>query len=203
MIDDVEFKIGIAEALESEYFVNTDLLYFISVNDYGTNKFKNKFPNAIDLKEKVLFNSLYATTLGIDRIVACLLYDDAIIVDFGSAITVDIMEEKEHIGGFIMPGIDILKESYPKISPKLEFEFETNIDFDKLPQNTNEAITFAIIKMIVSPIEDAQKKWNKKLIITGETAKPFLRHFSDYTWDQNLIFKSMKKIIERINEEKK
>jgi type III pantothenate kinase len=192
-----EFKVSVDESLELEIFNNIDdEVYFISVNEKATTIFLTKFPNSINLKDKVKFDTKYASTLGIDRIVACKLFDDGIIVDFGSAITVDVMENKKHLGGFIMPGVDSLKMIYPQISQKLAFEFKTNIDFDKLPQNTDVAISFAIIKMVTASIEDIQKRYNHKLIITGETAKPFLPYLKNCEFNERLIFTSMKKIIE-------
>ena len=194
-----EFKIGVDESLELELFNNIDdEVYFISVNEKATTVFLDKFPKSINLRDKVKFDTQYASTLGIDRIVACRLFEDGIIVDFGSAITVDVMENKKHLGGFIMPGVDSLKMIYPQISSKLQFEFKTNNDFDKLPQNTDEAISFAIIKMVTASIEDIQRKYNHKLIITGETAKPFLPYFKNYEFKERLVFTSMKKIIEEI-----
>lgn len=207
LIGENDFKVGVDESLEGDILDNIDdEIYFISVNEVATKAFKAKFPNSIDLKEKSFFQTTYGTTLGIDRIVACKLFDDGIIVDFGSAITVDVMENKKHLGGFILPGIESLKRVYPQISSKLQFEFITNIDFDRLPQNTNEAISFAIVKMVIASIVDIQKRYNKKLILTGESAKPLLAYFENYEFIERLIFESMKKIIEdsRIeNEEKK
>jgi len=196
LVGEDEFKIGVDESLERDIFSTIDdEVYFISVNEKGRNIFQNKFPKAIDLKEKVEFQTPYSSTLGIDRIVACKFFDDGIIVDFGSAITVDVMENKKHLGGFILPGFDSLKMIYPQISPKLQFEFKSNIDFDRLPQNTDVAISMAIVKMVVQPIEDIQKKYNKNLIITGETAKIFLPYLNNYEFQERLIFESMKQIV--------
>ncbi len=203
LIEDNEFKIGVEKELESQYFdLFNDKIYFISVNEIATKKLESKFPNAINLKDFVSLETHYSETLGIDRVVACLLFEDAIIVDFGSAITIDVMDNNIHMGGCILPGIDALSEIYPKISPKLSFEFKTNIDFDRLPQSTDEAITFAILKMIVSTIEDFQKKYNKKLIITGETAKQFLPYLDRYEFHARVLFDSMKNIIANINTKK-
>lgn len=194
LIGENDFKIGVDENLDIDIFDNiAGEIYFISVNEIATEVFKAKFPNSIDLKCNFSLKTTYGTTLGIDRIVACKLFDDGIIVDFGSAITVDIMENERHLGGFILPGIDSLKMVYPQISIKLQFEFKTNIDFDRLPQSTDEAISFAILKMTIAPIVDIQKKYNKKLIITGESAKPFLSYFDNYEFKERLIFESMKK----------
>ncbi len=200
LVGENEFKVGVDEdlnqVLSKDCFNSIDeILYFISVNEKATIVLQNKFQNSIDLKNKVKLDTTYTSTLGIDRIVACKFFDDGIIVDFGSAITVDVMENKKHLGGFILPGIDGLKKLYPQISSKLSFEFETNIDFDRLPHNTNEAISFAIFKMILASIEDTQKKYNKNLIITGETAKIFLPYLNNYEFQERLIFESMKQIV--------
>ncbi len=209
LIGENDLKIGVNENLDRDVLANIDdEVYFISVNEVATKAFKSKFPKSIDLKEKCSLQTTYGSTLGIDRIVACKLFDDGIIVDFGSAITVDVMENKKHLGGFILPGIDSLKMVYPQISPKLQFEFKTNIDFDRLPQNTDEAISFALLKMIIAPIVDIQKRYKKKLMITGESGKPFLSYFDNYEFVERLIFESMKKIIQssgimKENEEKR
>ena len=50
-------------------------------------------------KEILKFETSYEG-LGIDRL-ACSFQDNCVIVDAGSAITVDIMEEGIHKGGFI------------------------------------------------------------------------------------------------------
>ena len=56
--------------------------------------------------------------------VACSFQQNAVIVDAGSAITVDIIENGVHKGGFILLGLRRFMKSYPKISKKLKFDFE-------------------------------------------------------------------------------
>ncbi|MBI3873678.1 MAG: type III pantothenate kinase [Arcobacter sp.] len=198
LVGNDEFKVSITEDLDRLEFDNFDSseIYFISVNSDGKEKFKKKFPNSIDLGNNLNFNTTYSNTLGIDRIIACKFIENGIIVDFGSAVTVDIVENNIHLGGSIMAGFDMLKMNYPNISNKLKFDFQENLDLNKLPTNTDEAISFAILNMIVLPIKEMQKRYNQKLIITGETSKYFLPYFDNFEFRNRLIFESMKKIIE-------
>ena len=188
------FKIALSDSLE-----NLELLepiYYISVNDKAKEKFLTYYPKSINLQDKIQFNTQYANTLGIDRIVACCACTDGIIVDFGSAITVDIMQHNQHLGGFIMPGLEKLKSIYPDISPKLEFDYIQNLSLHDLPDNTDKAISFAINSMIVSPIINLYHFHNLPLIITGEHGKKFLHYFEHVNYEPKLIFKNMKFIIE-------
>lgn len=50
--------------------------------------------------------------MGLDRKIACAGLSDAVIVDAGSAVTVDIMKEGVHQGGIILPGLINLKKIY-------------------------------------------------------------------------------------------
>jgi type III pantothenate kinase len=172
-------------------------IYFISVNEFASNKLLNKYPNAININNYFSLDTLFSNTMGIDRVVACSYISNSIIVDSGSAITVDIMKDSIHLGGFIMPGIDALKSSYPNISSKLEFNFQYNINLDNIPLNTNDAINYAIINMIISPIKDIQKKYNLDIIFTGENSKLIQKHFKNSKFDETLLFDSMKNAIRK------
>jgi type III pantothenate kinase len=172
-------------------------IFFVSVNAKATKKLKKTFPEAINLKKYFQRKTHYATTLGIDRKVACANIKDGVVVDVGSAITIDIIQKNIHMGGFILPGFDKLKEIYPKISKKLVFHFENEINLDKIPTNTNDAINYAIFTMVVMPIKDIQKKYNLKLVFTGENSKLLFKYFDNYKFKSKLIFKNMKRIIKK------
>ena len=63
--------------------------------------------------------------VGIDRLLAAYgateLYGDApmLVIDAGSAITVDVVQNWTFCGGAILPGLDTLSKTYPTISDKL------------------------------------------------------------------------------------
>jgi type III pantothenate kinase len=182
----------------TKYFHNEKLpnisakIYFISVNTIATKKFIKKYPNAIDLSKNINFKTKYKG-IGIDRVVALIKYKNAIIVDAGSAITVDIINKGKHKGGFILVGINSLKNIYPNISKKLNFKFNKKININKIPLNTNDAINYSIIKSIILPIKDIAK--NKNIIFTGGDGKFLSKFINGSKYDKNIIFDGMKLLI--------
>lgn len=171
--------------------IKTDKIYFISVNDNATDRLKNRY-NLVDLKDFIQFKSKYVG-LGIDRVFASYLIKDGIVIDAGSAITVDLMENGEHLGGFILPGLKSYIETYKNISPKLNYELDKNIDLTKLPNSTSTAINFAIHTSIIESIKSFSQ--NKKFYFTGGDGFYLSKFFKNSIYDENLIFKSMQKVI--------
>lgn len=99
---------------EKRYLLNEKLpafnekVYYISVNDKGQDSLKSTHNDIVNLENYIDFETSYKG-MGIDRKVACYGIIDAIVVDAGSAITVDIMSNSEHKGGFILPGFKKLR----------------------------------------------------------------------------------------------
>jgi type III pantothenate kinase len=191
-----QFKVDVDNDLENINLENKKL-YYISVNSKATKKLIQKYPNAIDIKKIFEYKTKYVG-MGIDRQVVCNFVKNAIIVDLGSAITVDIIQENIHLGGFIIPGLQSFKKIYPRISRNLTFKFRNDIDLAKIPLNTQDAISYAILSAIILPIKKVQKQYNLPLIFTGGDSQQILKYFKkeNYRYDKNLIFKSMKKIIQ-------
>jgi type III pantothenate kinase len=131
--------------------------------------------------------------LGVDRKVLCSYIDDGVIVDAGSAITIDVMEKGEHKGGYILLGIKSFFESYENISLALKVQRDESIMIDTLPQNTSQAINSAVIKSIVLMIKDVSK--DKKIYFCGGDGKMLSNYFEDAIYKKDLIFDAMKKII--------
>ncbi len=167
-----------------------DKVYYISVNDKKERDFLKFNPDAVNLKDKVKFDTSYKN-LGIDRVMACKAVDDGVVVDAGSAVTIDIMQDNIHLGGVIMPGISAFREAFGRISPKLNVDF-CEVDFKKLPQNTCEAISFGSIGAVVLMIENLRK--NKIVYFTGGDGK-FLNKFVDGIYIRDLVFRGMIKTI--------
>ncbi|MEA2018895.1 MAG: type III pantothenate kinase [Campylobacterota bacterium] len=190
-----DFKIGVNDSLKS-LFSKDKKIYFISVNVKATKKLLKQYPNAINIDNIINFKTLYQG-MGIDRKIVCSSIKNGIIIDIGSAITVDIMKNKKHKGGFIFPGIEAYKRIYPNISKKLSFQFSNNINLDKIPLNTNDAINYAVINAIIAPIQNIYKQYGLPLYFTGGDSKVLLKYFKykDVKYKKNLIFKSMLKII--------
>jgi type III pantothenate kinase len=172
-------------------------IYYISVNEKATSKLKHSNKNSIDLEPFIAFQTKYKG-MGVDRKTVCHFVVDAVIIDAGSAITVDIMKNKKHEGGFILPGLDSIINTYPKISSKLDIEFNPKVNLDKIPFCTQDAISYGILKSIIEPIKKVIDK-NQKLIFTGGDGKLLSQFFDNSIYKEDLIFENMKGIINANN----
>ena len=164
-------------------------VFYINVNQ----KF-NPPQNFIDLSPFVRLDSDYQG-LGIDRKVACSYTQNGVIVDSGSAITVDIMQDSRHLGGFIYPGFYTIKDSFAKISSRLDMALDFGINLDTIPQNTANALSYGAIKPIVLAIGEISK--GKKLYFTGGGGEILSKFFAGSQYEPALIFKAMEKIIKK------
>ena len=185
-----------------KYFVDEkipkfdDEIYYVSVNEKATKKLLKNNPEAKNIEDIMNFQTSYKG-LGKDRAVACSFYDNVVIVDAGSAITVDIMENAIHQGGFILLGMRSFISSYPKISKKLKFSFKKDINLDKIPLQTKDAIQYAMLKSIILPIKEVSL--NKNIIFTGGDGEVLSKFFENSIYKKDLIFENMKRIIDANN----
>ena len=173
--------------------LKNEKIYFISVNDKKTKELMKKNPKSIDLSKYVKFDTAYQG-LGIDRIMACKTIEDGIVVDAGSAITIDIMADNLHLGGYILPGLKAINDSYKNISDKLDTHFNFNIDTKILPINTTEAISYGGIGMVISFIQKVAK--NEKIYFTGGDGSYLERFFDNSIYIKDLVFRGMRKTIQ-------
>lgn len=171
-----------------------DKIFAISINDLAFKKLTNSY-QVVDLEPFVSLDTAYRG-LGVDRAVACMAVDDGVIIDAGSAITVDVMQSGLHLGGFIYPGLAKFQQMYGQISPRLEKAISFGVDIDHLPQSTAEAISYGVIKPLIDTIKTIAK--NKRVIFTGGDGGYFARFFDDAIVDHTLIFKGMEKIIKEL-----
>ncbi|EAL5740942.1 pantothenate kinase [Campylobacter lari] len=169
----------------------TQKVFYINVNPNLEQRLKQN-PLFINLAPYFSFDTIY-DNLGVDRIAACYTIEDGVVVDAGSAITVDIISNSIHLGGFILPGIESYKKSFSNISSRLKYELNTQINFDAFPQRTVDALSYGVFKSIYLLIKDSA--YGKKLYFTGGDGQ-FLANFFDYAiYDKFLIFRGMKKAV--------
>jgi type III pantothenate kinase len=172
-------------------------IYFISVNKNATKKLLMHYPTAINLEKYIKFDTLYKG-MGIDRQLVCSnIINDIVVVDAGSAITVDIIQNKQHQGGFILSGLYAMQKTYCTISTELDFKFNTKVSLDKLPLNTNDAISYAIIQSIVQSIKSVAV--NKEIIFTGGDGLFLSKYFTNATYNKYLIFDNIKLLLDKMN----
>lgn len=172
-------------------------IYYISVNSNFEKKLLDSHKKCINLEPYINLNTSYST-LGVDRRAACKAISDGLIIDAGSAITIDIMESGAHLGGFIMPGISSYQSFYKSISSALDVTPDFSVNLYSPPQNTRDAISFGILKSILLMIK--QTSDTKKLYFTGGDGKFFAKFFENSIFDNTLIFKGMMQAIKEINE---
>ncbi|BCD67829.1 type III pantothenate kinase [Nitratiruptor sp. YY09-18] len=172
-----------------EKYRNRQVCY-VNVNLRAHAIIKN-FAKWVDIAPHAELESDYEG-LGVDRKVLCSYFTDGVIVDAGSAITVDIMEQGKHLGGYIYPGIKAMHKAYTSISKALDKEPEF-LPPKKIARNTAQAIGYGVLAPLLCDI----KSWNKRVYITGGSGK-ILRHFlRNATYDRLYLFKAMKSIVQR------
>ncbi len=166
-------------------------IFYICVNADVHNILKH-LDNWINLASYIDMQKYY-DTMGIDRIVACETISDGIIVDVGSAITVDVVKSDVFEGGFIYPGLKAMGETYKNISPALSFSFNFECDLDIMPKNSQDAISYGYLKTLKSEVLSHKMD----IFLTGGDAKIFAKVFPSAKVDEMLLFNGMKKIIKK------
>ena len=185
---------GISKVMSIEEFQKfepKDTVYFINVNP----NFKRKLKGTLffDLAPYFEINTLYSNELGVDRIAASCAINDGIVIDAGSAITVDMVNKNIHMGGFILPGITKYVEAYKSISSVLDVGLNSQVNLDKIPLNTRDAITYGVVNSVVLLVENIAK--NRKIYITGGDGQFLSQFFKNAVYDKNLVFRSMLNVI--------
>ena len=130
----------------------------------------------VDFPEKV----------GIDRLLAAFAatekFGDSpmLIIDAGTAITVDVVQDQTFYGGAILPGLAILSETYPKISGKLPLVSVADSFLKTQPlypgKNTEDAILNGLYWGTIGAIRQFYEmrfpqRENARLILTGGDAE--------------------------------
>ena len=167
------------------------------------------FSYKIDAGVKIVTET--KSEVGADRIVnavaAINLYTPpAIVIDFGTATTFDIVNDKnEFIGGIIAPGMKIQAQSLSKSTsklPLLDIEPITSV----IGKNTQEAILSGIVRghacMISGLLKECEKELNQKpvVIATGGYAQLVSNYINppfDYI-DEDLTLKGLNIIYRKL-----
>jgi type III pantothenate kinase len=132
-------------------------------------------------------------TMGVDRRALCLSHKNAVFVDAGSAITVDVVDNGIYRGGYIFPGLKAMLKTYKEISSVLDISLDTEITLEQLPFTTKEQISYGIIASIKALIDKHSKGQN--LYFTGGDGKFLSTFFNNAIYDETLVFQGMMKTI--------
>lgn len=169
-------------------------VYYISVNKTLSEQLES-LENWIDL-EVFIDRSKYYETMGIDRIFAVEATQNAVVVDAGSALTVDVVRDGVYEGGFISPGKNAMSKCYSDISPALEYPFNFELNQQNLAKNSQDAISYGYLKILASEI----CSYSLPIILTGGDAEEFAKLFEDVIVNKKLLFEGMQKITQQIQE---
>ncbi len=172
----------------------TEEVFYICVNSQLKEVLK-LLKNWIDLSQYVDISKYYET-MGIDRIMACEAISNGIVIDVGSAITVDIVKNNIYNGGFIYPGIKAMNQTYKNISSALDYSFNFECDLDIMPKNSRDSISYGYLKTLYNEVVSH----NVNIYLTGGDAQKFALIFKDAKVDDKLIFNGMKKIMNNTKE---
>ena len=169
----------------------TQKVFYICVNQ-KINKNLQSLSHWIDLSPYIDTKKYYET-MGIDRMVACEAIKDGIVIDAGSAITVDLVKKGSFEGGFIYPGLKAMAQTYKNISSALDYSFNFECDLDIMPKNSQDAISYGYLKTLKSEVISHKMQ----IYLTGGDAKKFVKVFESAQVDEMLLFKGMKKIMKK------
>lgn len=100
-----------------------------------------------------------------------------ILIDAGSALTIDVVKQSgEHRGGYIVPGIGMMKSSLGLNTAQIMMENEAKLPSLSLGESTTDCVEAGIhlssVKLIEAVFEEESKKLKEcKIFITGGDAK--------------------------------
>ena len=115
--------------------------------------------------------------LGVDRWLALVAaYNkfnaSVIVVDAGSAVTIDIVEARGvHLGGYIVPGLNLMHQALWQGTKQVKVEAAQLLDIDSPGKTTQQAVDRGCLLMLVAMIERLVAKSQSRLVITGGDAE--------------------------------
>lgn len=125
----------------------------------------------------------YAQTLGEDRLIeAYMSYRkekaSTLIIDAGTYVTLDVVNEQGFQGGFIIPGLDIYSKCFQKGEQLKGVELPSEISAD-LPRDTAHALigSYSAFGALANNLVEEHKI--KKVVITGGMSPLWLNFFDD------------------------
>ncbi|MEC8886029.1 MAG: type III pantothenate kinase [Pseudomonadota bacterium] len=173
---------------------NISLIGISSVLDQATNQRIEKTLKR--LKAPIYFAKVHAeyaglitgydvpNQLGIDRWLQVLAMTqnsgNYCIIGCGTALTIDLLEEKIHLGGYILPSLYLQRDSLTQGTKGIKIPDQA---FESLAvgRNTSDAVHHGILLGLLGAIHQSLKTHpDFQLILTGGDAPFFAKHLSQY-----------------------
>ena len=138
--------------------------------------------------------------LGIDRWLQVLAISkpdqNFCVIGCGTALTIDLVEGLQHLGGYILPNLYLQRDSLIQNTKGIKIPDSA---FDNLNpgNNTVDAVHHGILLGLISTIESIMQQSPKKLLLTGGDAPLFAKFLQKYqpTVETDLLLKGLQQYI--------
>lgn len=183
-----------------------------SVQDKNNNQRIQRILKTLDIP--VIFAKVHAefaglrcgyndtTQLGIDRWLQVLATandpeENYCVISCGTALTIDLINGVEHLGGYILPNLYLQRDSL--IQNTKGIKIPDAIFAELSPgRNTVDAVHHGILLGLVSTIEKVLQQSSRKLILTGGDAPLFAKFLLEYQphIEPDLLLKGLQRYID-------
>lgn len=142
------------------------------------------------------------TQLGIDRWLQVLAVannanDKYCVISCGTALTIDLADGLNHLGGYILPNLYLQRDSLIQNTKGIKIP---DAAFDELSpgRNTIDAVHHGILLGLVSTIKNVLEQSPRKLILTGGDAPLFAKFLAEYNpvIEADLLLRGLQRYIE-------
>ena len=101
------------------------------------------------------------------------------VISCGTALTIDLTDGMQHLGGYILPNLYLQRDSLIQNTKGIKIPDAT---FNELTpgRNTMDAVHHGILLSLVSTIEKVLDKYPSQLILTGGDAPLFAKYLTQY-----------------------
>ena len=123
------------------------------------------------------------------------------VISCGTALTIDLTDGLQHLGGYILPNLYLQRDSLIQNTKGIKIPDAT---FDELTpgRNTIDAVHHGILLSLVSTIEKVLDKYPSQLILTGGDAPLFAKYLAQYqpAIESDLLLKGLQNYIYSLTE---
>ncbi len=123
--------------------------------------------------------------------------EDVLVLDFGTAITIDVVKNSEFLGGTISPGIMTMLYSLFNNAAKLPLIDLSIVPESSIGRNTEDNIRIGILKLVAYGLnrimEDIEKEldYNPVVVVTGGQSELVLDILRYDVYDPDMTLKGM------------
>ncbi|CAM4249752.1 type III pantothenate kinase [Acinetobacter pragensis] len=122
------------------------------------------------------------------------------VISCGTALTIDLSDGFEHLGGYILPNLYLQRDSLIQNTKGIKIP---DASFDELSpgRNTIDAVHHGILLSLLSTIEKVMDKYPSKLILTGGDAPLFAQYLQRYQpeIENDLLLKGLQVYIQTLS----